>query len=54
MAEEIIESRSKRTTITVEMNKNTGIGVVLIDRDGQRIQRIDIPKEPVRKTGLGN
>lgn len=45
-------SASGRTTIKVELTED-GRGFVTIDRDGQRIHRIDVEKEPVQKAGLG-
>lgn len=47
------KSKSRRTTVTVEV-EDDGSGVVIIDRDGLRVHRFDIPKEPVQKAGLGN
>ena len=47
-----IVSKSKRTTITVEMAAD-GSALVTVDRDGHRVQRIDVSKEPVQKAGLG-
>ena len=46
-------SDSGRTTITVLMAED-GKGTVTIDRDGQRVQRVDFEKEPVQKAGLGD
>ena len=47
------KSKSERTTITVEI-EDDGRAQVLIDRDGMRIQQIDMEKEPISKAGLGN
>lgn len=46
------KSKSKRTTVTVEIDDD-GKGVVIIDRDGQRVHRFDFEKEPIQKAGLG-
>ena len=51
-AEQIV-SKSKRTTISVELDSETGVGSISVDRDGQRVHRIDLMKEPVQKAGLG-
>ena len=45
-------SDSGRTTVSVEMLES-GKGTVTIDRDGQRVHRIDFEKEPAQKAGLG-
>lgn len=44
------ESKSKRTVITVEIAED-GKAQVLIDRDGRRVQQIDMEKEPIEKVG---
>ena len=41
-------SKSGRTAIAVEMTAD-GRAMVTVDRDGQRIHRIDVEKEPVLK-----
>lgn len=51
MSAHTFSTKSKRTTISVEIDEVTGIAQVLIDRDGHRIQQIDVSKEPVEKVG---
>lgn len=46
-------SDSGRTTVSVELLED-GRGVVTIDRDGHRVHRIDLEKEPIPKSGLGD
>ena len=39
-------SKSKRTTIEVEMGTD-GTALVTVDRDGHRVHRIDVSREPI-------
>ena len=46
-------SSSGRTSIAVEIVAD-GRALVTIDRDGHRVHRIDMEKEPIPKSGLGD
>ena len=45
MSEQKIVSKSKRTVVTINIDAETGAGLITIDRDDHRWQLIDIPKE---------
>lgn len=43
-------SKSGRTAVSVEVTDD-GRAVITVDRDGHRVHRIDVEKEPIEKVG---
>lgn len=48
---QIFQTKSKRTTITVELDEETGIALIVVDRDGRRIHNTPFGREPIPNDG---
>ena len=48
-----LKSKSKRTTVTIEMDDD-GKLLIVVDRDDHRVLHMPFESEPIQKSGLGN
>lgn len=46
MKKTVIQSESKRTTVTITMAPD-GTILILVDRDGRRVHHLDVMREPI-------